>query len=358
MSYWKQRATIKADVVFFSYRNGAMEKQAEEVYIWDLDKTYLDTTFETMKGLIRTAFEKGHQKKNIPGTAALVRALKEVWQKKHNSPYLPFYFITGSPPQMEPKIKEKLQLDGLEPTGIFFKDNMQNLKPKRLWRLTKQVGFKLQSLMQVRQRLNEDVRQIMWGDDSESDAVIYSLYSDICARRLNETEIRKALKFYHVVGSQVDTILELQSQLPLHDPVEKVYINLAVDTDAEYYLKFGRRVIPTYNSFQSALDLFQDQRIEAPQVVQVAQDLMTNYEFTTDELEKSLDDLIRRQVLGEPALNEILPTLVESQMISSAFKPTLTAKAVANQIEGRVYELEGNFEPWVPERIDYFHDYR
>ena len=132
MAEWKSKANIQADVVFFSYSSLEAEKSATEVYVWDLDKTYLDTTFETFKGLIRTAFEKSHQKKNVPGTAALVRALKRAWEVKNPGITMPFYFITASPPQMEGKIKEKLRLDGISPQGIFFKDNMQNLKPKRL----------------------------------------------------------------------------------------------------------------------------------------------------------------------------------------------------------------------------------
>lgn len=62
------------------------------------------------------------------------------------------------------------------------------------------------------------------------------------------------------MGNQVDTILRLREDIPEQDPVEKIYINLAADTDADYYLKFGRRILPTYNTFQLALDLHQISR--------------------------------------------------------------------------------------------------
>ena len=67
MSDWQERAEIDEDVVFFQYADSEKEKQANDVYVWDLDKTYLDTKFETFKGLVRTIFEKAFQKKNIPG---------------------------------------------------------------------------------------------------------------------------------------------------------------------------------------------------------------------------------------------------------------------------------------------------
>ena len=290
MSDWRTRAEITSDVVLFRYVADSIERETPEVYIWDLDKTYLDTAFETLRGLWRTLRETAFQKRNIPGTGTLVRALRDYWQETHHGRKdFPIYFVTGSPPQLEPKIHDKLAYDGIYPFGLFCKDNVQNLSPRRWWRLTQQVGYKLQALLQLRLHLATDVRQILWGDDSEADAIIYSLYSDLCARRLEEKETRAILRHFKVVGQQVDTILRLLEDIPVQDPVEKMYINLAADTDPDYYLKFGRRVLPTYNAFQLALDLFQDHRLSSAQVVKVAVDLMQNYGFGVEELQNSLE---------------------------------------------------------------------
>lgn len=351
---WRDRSKLQGDVVYFPYAPLEGVKKCKEVFIFDLDKTYLDTTIDSLKGLVNAAIEKAFQKKNVPGTASLVRSLKDSWMTKYQGD-LPLYFITASPPQLEKRIREKLVIDGVKPFGIFCKDNFQNLRPKRMWRLTQQVGYKLQALMQLRQHLHNDVQQIMFGDDSESDAIIYSLYSDICARRMDETEIRALLKSFRVVGEQMNTILELSQKCPIHDPVRKIYINLAVDTDSEYYAKFGRRVIPTYNSFQTALDLFQDDYLEADDVVQVGQDLRTNFEFSKDELNKYLDDLIRRKVLSRECLQKILPLLQQESLISRHFEATYPPQSLAF-IQGE--EQKTNEDPWVPEHIDYLHDYR
>ena len=358
MAEWRDRAEVIGDVVFFSYAKPELEKQVEEVFVWDLDKTYLDTKFESLRGLVRTALEKAFQKKNVPGTASLALALKDYVEDKYHYNRLAIYFITASPPQLEAKIHEKVQLDGIEPFGIFCKDNMQNLRPKRLWRLTKQVGYKLQALLQMRLRLKENVRQILWGDDSESDAVIYSLYSDICARRREKEELVAILQHFHVVGSQMDTIFDLQSQIPINDPVEKIYINLADDTDSEYYLKFGRRLMPSFNSFQTALDLHQDGRLGFDQLLSVAQDMMVNFEFTRDEFEWSIDDLVRRKILSSEVVDRVLPQLKEHGIIHKLFNLSMTPKPAVTRVDGRVYELEGTYEPWVPPHIDYTHDYR
>lgn len=358
MADWKNRAHISGDVVFFKYSEAEIEKTFEEVFVWDLDKTYLDTHWGTVKEVWRTAVEKAFQKQNIPGTASLVRAIKEYWVEERGRSAFPIFFITASPPQMESKIREKLEIDTILPLGGFYKDNLKNLKPGRLWRLTQQVGFKLQALLQLRLRLRDDVRQILWGDDSESDAIIYSLYSDVCSRRWSEKDLLAILRGLHVVGAQTETILDLQDQIPQGDPVEKIYINLATDTDPEYYLKFGRRVIPSTNSFQTALDLFQDHRLKTEQVIHVAQDMLMNYGFTQDELQSSFDNLVRRRILSDETVANILPALQEQKLFPSDFTTSIEPAKVTDRVGNRIYGLDGVTEPWVPEHIDYLHEFR
>lgn len=359
MAEWRRRSEITGDVVFFRYATDATESSAPEVYVWDLDKTYLDTTFETMRGVVRIIMEKAFQKRNVPGTATLVRALRNSWRDSHEGRAdFPIYFITASPPQLERKIHQKLNLDGIYPFGLFAKDNLKNLRPSRLARLKQQVGYKLQALLQLRLHLGPQVRQVLWGDDSESDAVIYSLYSDLCSRRLSAGAARSILKGLKVTGLQSDAILRLCESIPPQDPVEKIYINLASDTDTEYYQKFGRRVVPTYNTFQAALDLFQDGRLNADQVLLVAVDMVRNYGFNQEELQSSFDDMVRRPLIAAETVEAILPRLQSEGMVGPKYLPSLRPKTVLSRVGPRVLELEGNREPWVPDQIDYLHDYR
>lgn len=358
MAHWKDYCTVWSDVVFFRYIAEGVEKNANEIFVWDLDKTYLDTSWGGLFELLKVALERAMSKKNIPGTTTLIRSLVDQWQLQKAHRHFPLYFITASPPQMESRISEKLSFDGIFPFGCFYKDNLQNLRPKRMWRLTKQVGYKVQALLQLRSMLKEDVRQVLWGDDSESDAVIYNLYSDICARRIGPHDLRQILSQFWVTGEQVDIILQLQSRIPENDPVEKIYINLASDTDPDYYLKFGRRTVPTYNSFQTALDLYQDGRLDFQLVMNVANDMIHNYEFTNDELGRSFDELIRRKVLVEPFVSKVTLELQELGILPSDFSPSITPfhSVPAPLIRG--FDISGIHEPWIAERIDYLHDYR
>ena len=156
------RSEILGDVVYFGYGRPSPEEDSE-IYVWDLDKTYLDTSWQTLRELWRTISEKSFQKRNVPGTSTLVAAVKESWERSHSDHNFPLYFITASPPQMEVNIREKLQIDEIVPLGIFFKDNLRNLHPTRWRRLTQQVGYKVQALMQLRSKFSKEITQVLWG---------------------------------------------------------------------------------------------------------------------------------------------------------------------------------------------------
>ncbi len=357
MTHWKQRSTTTLDVVHFEYDTEAQIKSSSEVYVWDLDKTYLDSSIDSLGGLFRTIFEKAFTKKNVPGTQSLIRSLGRFRKINFNEPTLPIFFVSASPPQMESKIYEKFLLDDIKPIGMFYKDNLRNLAPKRLLFLKKQVGYKIQSLLQLRKQLNPNVRMICFGDDSESDAIIYNLFSDICARRHTETQLTDLLNDFGVTLAQIDEILRLQSAIEVQDPVEKIYINLATDTDPEYYLKFGRRTLPTTNTFQVALDLVQDQRLSLEELGSIIDELRDNYNFTADQLIVSFEELTRRRVLGLSSFEMLKNFFIEKKMISLSWNSK--AEPLREKVidSGHVYELEGLFEPWIQTHVDYFNDY-
>jgi hypothetical protein len=360
MSDWRKRGKKQGDVVYFPYTSEATASAANEVFLWDVDKTYLDTNFKNLKGIWRTATEKADSKKNVPGANELVRCLSEHHQKQltPTTKGFPIFFITASPPQIEHKISQKLKIDGVEPFGVFCKDNLENLRPRRLWRITKHVGYKVQALLQLRAFLSESVRIVLFGDDGESDAIIYSLFSDICTRRIDTSEIRQILNFFSTLDSQVDLILRLQDLVPSNDPVEKIYINLAEDTDSDYYLKFGRRIVPTYDAFQAALDLYQDDRIGLSHVTQVANRLIHKYDYSKEEIERSYDDMIRRGRLSSNTCEKVDPELKTAQILPADFAPSVPPRAEQERAGRTLIKLDGTFDPWVPERIDYTTEYR
>ncbi len=354
---WTKRSQINLDVVYFGYHPEVNLGQYQEVYVWDLDKTYLDTTIDSIKGLFATIFEKSFSKKNVPGTNELIKSLERFRKKNFTEQNMPLFFVSASPPQMESKIYEKFEIDQIFPLGMFYKDNLKNLVPTKFTFLKKQVGYKLQALLQLRTQLHPEVRIICFGDDSESDVVIYNLFSDVCARRHTKLQLEKLLEKLGVADIQIEEIFRLQSLIEIQDPVEKIYINLATDTDADYYTKFGRRTLATYDSFQIALDLVQDQRLSLEELGSVMDELRTKYNFGTGPMTKSFQDLLRRRIMGLSSFEMIKNYLIEKNVLSHSWHcpvVPLREKIVEN---GHVYELEGLFEPWIRSDINYLHDY-
>ena len=107
-----------------------------------------------------------------------------------------------------------------------------------------------------------------------------------------------------------------------------------------------------------AIDLFQDGRLTLEGLYVVIQDMIYNYGYTPEELMKSFEEIIRRGVLGETAYEKAKEFFISKGLLYPSFEPSMTPLKETKVEDGKVYELEGLHEPWVPDRIDYIHDYR
>ena len=112
----------------------------------------------------------------------------------------------------------------------------------------------------------------------------------------------------------------------------------------------------TYDTFQVALDLVQDQRLSLQQLGNVIQSLIQKYQISNTMLIRHFDDLIRRRVLGLSTFEMIKNYLIELKIISHSWAPQyqpLKEKIVEN---GHVYQLDGLFEPWIKSNNDYLNN--
>ena len=86
-----------------------------DVFIWDLDRTYLRTELDSLRDMIRTAFQKAKDKIAYPGVSALLRALRKGASGTGTSP---IYFISASPPQIGKVIAEKFRIESAEQRNL------------------------------------------------------------------------------------------------------------------------------------------------------------------------------------------------------------------------------------------------
>jgi hypothetical protein len=173
-------------------RGRAVRTAAPLVCRWDLDKTYLRSEFETIRQLLRTAFERGEDKVDVPGVVELIKVIREAADRRQQPCRI--LFVSASPPQIGKAIRAKLELDGVPYDGIVFKNQLQHLRPGKLRNLREHVGFKLVALLRGRLEDPPEARELLFGDDWESDSLSYSLYADAVAGRLQGERLEEILR--------------------------------------------------------------------------------------------------------------------------------------------------------------------
>jgi hypothetical protein len=270
---------------------------------WDLDKTYLRSDFDTLRSLLRTAFEKAEDKVDVPGVAEVIRGLKASAARHERTALV--HFVSASPPQIGNAIRKKLLLDGVPYDGIVFKDQLAHIRRGKLRNLREHVGFKLAELLRGRLDVAHDARELLFGDDWESDSLIYSLYADIVAGRLDAERLVPVLRRVRVDPTLVDDILALAARAAVGDVVARIFINLERRSPPGVFRLFGPRVVPTFNYFQTAAVLGADGWLDPEDVARVARVLMDGAGYTERRLANSLDDLVRRAHLTAAAADAL-----------------------------------------------------
>ncbi len=271
---------------------------------WDLDKTYLRTDFDTLRDLVRTAFERPDQKRTVPGAAALMRELADAEVEIH--------ILSGSPEQLRGRVAEKLALDGVRYASLTLKPNLQNLLRLRLRAVRGQLGYKLTALLRRRcelpQRTDERgelVREALLGDDAEADAFVYSLYADVCAGTVSPSELEAVMRAGGCYDDDIKDAQRLASYLERGPTVERILIHLERQSAPSAFDDYGPRVVPFYNYLQAAFVLYDDGRLSARAVLRIAQDLAVRHHFDGAALARSYFELARRGHLSLRGLDAL-----------------------------------------------------
>ncbi len=273
--------------------------RARHVFRWDLDKTYLRTEFDSVGDLLKSALETASDKKAVPGAPALLRALK---QTKGNRVCI----VSGSPKQMRKVLAAKLALDGVEYDEFVLKDNLRNLLRGRFRAMRSQVPYKLPVIMRSRLGITDTPPEKLFGDDAESDAVIYSLYADLLDGIVDLQELPRILTAARAYDDQIDETLELASRMQrAPGSVKRILIHLDRRSPTGAFTKFGRRVVPIYNYFQAALVLYADGVLTARQVLFVAEEMLDHDEYELATLANSLQDVMMRGRLAQDVAQKL-----------------------------------------------------
>ncbi len=299
------------------------------IFTFDLDKTYLVTEFEHFWKLVKIPFEKAKQKKNVPGTASLVREL--------NKRDAPVFFVSGSPKGMRNVIEEKLHLDGIQFNGLLLKDYGEALKKMKIGKIIDKIGYKLAALLYARMVYPSKANEILFGDDSEYDATIYSLYSDIISGKLYDFQILSILKRWGVYPEEFDLIREhlIQFNKTFKNPkfvVRKIFIHLEKKTSPQDHMTFSDKVTPTYNYFQTSLILYKMNHINRQGLFRIISNLTKKYHFNINSFIFSVQDLLSRGLLEKKEGKKILNMVLKGNPLALPLRILNELKIESNRV--------------------------
>jgi hypothetical protein len=279
------------------------------VYRWDLDKTYLETHFESLSRLVRIAFERPEEKVNVPGSAALLRELSRPREGVDPSRVC---IVSGSPTQMRKVLEQKLKLDGVTWHEFHLKPQWDNLRRGRFKAVRDQVGYKLPLLLESRASVGPGTGETLFGDDAEADGFIYSLYADILAGKLDVPQLIRLLKAAGAYPDAIDRCVAAAEVLEKADDVERIFIMLDQRSPPSTFRPYGARVVPIFNYFQAALVLFAGGHLDADAVIGITRAFLEEDQHPVDELANCFQDVVRRGHLPGSAMQELGLAVQES----------------------------------------------
>ncbi len=276
------------------------DEYAGLVVTCDVDKTYLDTDFHSMKGLLRIPLEWGEDKHAMIGMTPLLKGLRIF------EPGLtPLYFITASPLFLFKALSRKMLLDGVQYDGITFKDWQDLIVRRRKPRWLKmQLPYKLAALFHQRQHLPKRCTEILIGDDTEQDALAYSLYARRLSGELDDFNLENTL---HQEGCPPETIADVLSAAKAvgypGNCVKQIYIYLSMGTNPADYKIFGPVLTACQSPFQMAIHLWISGYLDKSVVLETAQEWKSS--VSEPNLQSQFENMQSRGLINRQQAEEL-----------------------------------------------------
>jgi hypothetical protein len=223
----------------------------------DIDKTYLETRFETLLGMAKIAFETSTDKVTVAGAAELLQAIRwgilcGVEGDLLSSPR-GLHFISSSPPQLREVLEHKFALDGLDWSSDTFKNQMYNLKRGRFHQVKQQVAYKMAAIVSRIHTFETPCLLSCLGDSAELDAYIYVGLHLCLSRQLSETGLQRYLEFANVEPPIAKELARVAQTLPQHR-VQGIWIRTLHNYTFPLPVEFESLVRPFTSYFEVGVD--------------------------------------------------------------------------------------------------------
>ena len=285
---------------------------AGDVFVWDIDKTYLSTRFSSVKGLARIPIEFAIDKHAIYGMPEVLRGLR----RGPGSVYAcsPLYFISASPPALRQVVERKMLLDGVEHDGITFKDWFRTIRQLRPGRLREQLGFKMAALMTGRQN-RPCCHEYLFGDDMESDAQAYSLYAQAMNENFSVDELAHKMSQAGVKEDDCALIGNIYERIPSQrGTVKGIFIHLERKSPPDSFSHLPL-VTAVHGGYQLALTLYQLGLLDICAVCDASEAVSNHGRISLTQLNQ---DARQRNLISQQKLDDILA--IDNPLVHSTVK--------------------------------------
>jgi hypothetical protein len=221
----------------------------------DIDQTYLQTDFHSFRGLLRVVTEKASDKKTFPYAQETLEILS-------NKEDVRLRFLSASPEQMRRVLQKKIRLDGVSFDEVFLKDATSMVLSGSLRGVLNQVSYKLPVLLQsflqcLQKHPQQTYHQLLFGDDSEDDPIIYTIFEAIVQKKIshNSPILSKILDYCSISEGSIQEIQQLSRNIQEREYQTRIVaiIHMTTNGPMKPLLVFPQFVIPVFNWLQIAL---------------------------------------------------------------------------------------------------------
>lgn len=289
-----------------------------EVFIADIDRTYLATQFSSMKGMARIPFERAADKEDIAGMARLFREIRRGPDDERRD--TPLFFVSASPAQLRPVIERKMMMDGIGFDGTTFKNWVGVVRKLRFKRFKEQIGFKLTALLSGRAELPPGALENLIGDDLETDPLTFAIYADALAGRIPASDLARLLTLNGVYEADAEAIARMRRRLKPGRGVKRAYIRMERHADPDVFKEFGPGVVGCHGAFQMAAALMHEGSISERGVIRVAEDLLQRG-LPPEDLRDRMRDLCRRALLTPDETVALAQKLTDADLVPALGDP-------------------------------------
>ncbi len=181
--------------------------------ICDIDKTYLETDFDTLLQIAKIAFEDAHDKITVVGASEVLLAarwgnMRDLSAAEDQRYPRPLHFVSSSPPQLRKVLEEKFTLDGLDWSSDTFKNQAYNLRKGRFDQLKQQIAYKTGAILNLINNQPPGSHYVMLGDNAEADSFIYLGVKLFIEKRLSAPKFIEYLQLMGVDPRVARLLLE------------------------------------------------------------------------------------------------------------------------------------------------------